>query len=147
ESLIVAHTFAAANLTTQMLKTALPRPDFANGVPDYTGNSLPSGHATVATAAFVAGFLLVVPRGRSPVALIGAIFSATVGVGTFLAGWHRPADMVAAYLGVGIWTVIGGFVIFRVSKQWNVISPRSRAQYVGIAEIILWFIAVIGLGG
>lgn len=146
-SLIVALTFAAANMTTQMLKTALHRPDFANGVPYYTGNSLPSGHATVATAAFVAVFLLVAPRWRSTVALIGAIFSATIGVATFLDGWHRPADMVAAYLVVGIWTLIGGFVIFRVSKQWNVISPRSRAQYVGIAEIILWFIAVIGLGG
>src|SRR5699024_8745280 len=98
-------------------------------------------------AAFVAVFLLVAPRWRSTVALIGAIFSATVGVATFLAGWHRPAAMVAAYLVRGIWTLIGGFVIFRVSKEWNVISRRSRAEYVGVAEIILWFIVVIGLGG
>jgi len=146
-SLIVALTFAAANLTTQMLKAALYRPDFSNGVPYYTGNSLPSGHVTVATAAFVAVFLLVAPRWRSTVALIGAIFSATVGIATFLDGWHRPADMVAAYLVVGLWTLIGGLVIFRVSKHWNVISPRSRAQYVGLAEITLWFIAIVGLGG
>src|SRR5699024_12866787 len=30
---------------------------------------------------------------------------------------------------------------------WIVISSRSRRQYVGIADIILSFIAVIGLGG
>src|SRR5699024_7953605 len=40
-SLIVALTFAAANVTTQILKVLLERPDFPNGVPYYTGNSLP----------------------------------------------------------------------------------------------------------
>ena len=97
-SLIVALTFAAANFTTQILKVMLERPELANGVPYYTGNSLPSGHVTFATATFAAVFLLVAPRWRSMVALIGVIFSATVGIATFLDGWHRPGDIVAAYL-------------------------------------------------
>src|SRR5699024_3324380 len=101
-SLIVALTFAAANRTTQMLKTALHRPDFANWEPYYTGNSLPSGHATVATSAFVAVFLLVAPRWRSTVPLIWAMYSATICVATFLYGSNRVARMVAAYLLVGI---------------------------------------------
>ncbi|HEY4557192.1 MAG TPA: phosphatase PAP2 family protein [Enteractinococcus sp.] len=146
-SLIVALTFAAANFTTQALKVLLDRPELANGVPYYTGNSLPSGHVTFAAATFAAMFLLVAPRWRSLVALIGVIFSITVGVATFLDGWHRPADIVAAYLVVGIWTLIGGFVIYRVSSDYNVISPRSRAQYASLSEILLWLFAVIGLGG
>src|SRR5690625_1972086 len=146
-SLIVALTFAAANFTTQVLKALLERPDFPNGVPYYTGNSLPSGHATFATAAFVAMFLLVAPRWRSAVAFIGAIFATVIGVATFLDGWHRPADIIAAYLVVGLWTLIGGLIIFRVSRQWNVISPRSRAQYVSMTEILLWLMAIVGLGG
>src|SRR5690625_5079719 len=137
-SLIVALTFAAANFTTQALKVLLDRPELANGVPYYTGNSLPSGHVTFAAATFAAMFLLVAPRWRSLVALIGVIFSITVGVATFLDGWHRPADIVAAYLVVGIWTLIGGFVIYRVSSDYNVISPRSRAQYASLSEILLW---------
>src|SRR5699024_12369266 len=60
---------------------------------------------------------------------------------------RRASGMVAVDMVVGSWTLIGCFLMFRVSKQWYVFSPRSRAQYVGIAEIILWFIAVIGLGG
>lgn len=146
-SLIVALTFAAANLTTQALKVILDRPELANGVPYYTGNSLPSGHVTFATAAAAAVFLLVAPRWRSLVALIGAIFSATVGVATFLDGWHRPADIVAAYLIVGLWTLIGGFIVYRVSVDYNVISPRSRANRASLSELLLWLTALVALGG
>lgn len=146
-SLIVALTFGAANLTTQALKTVLERPDLPNGVPYYTGNSLPSGHATFATAAFIAVFLLVAPRWRSAVALIGTIFAATIGIATFLDGWHRPADIVAAYLVVGIWTLIGGLVVFKLSSPWNIISPRSQAQHISLSEILLWLMAIGGLGG
>ncbi|OAV59197.1 hypothetical protein A6F49_15035 [Enteractinococcus helveticum] len=146
-SLIVALTFAAANFTTQVLKILLDRPELANGVPYYTGNSLPSGHVTFATATFAAVFLLVAPRWRSTVGLVGMIFSATVGVATFLDGWHRPADIVAAYLVVGLWTLIGGFIIYRVSADYNVISARSRAKHASLSEILLWLLAVIGIGG
>lgn len=146
-SLIVALTFAAANFTTQVLKLVLERPELANGVPYYTGNSLPSGHVTFATAAIAAVFLLVAPRWRSLAALIGVAFSATVGIATFLDGWHRPADIVAAYLVVGAWTLVGGFVIYRVSAEYNVISPRSRAQYASLSEIVLWLLALVALAG
>ena len=146
-SLIVALTFAAANFTTQVLKVLLERPELANGVPYYTGNSLPSGHVTFATATAVAVFLLVAPRWRSLVAMLGMIFSATVGVATFLDGWHRPADIVAAYLVVGLWTIVGGWVVYRVSRDYNMISPRSRALRVSLSEILLWLLAIAGLGG
>ena len=146
-SLIVALTFAAANFTTQVLKLVLERPELANGVPYYTGNSLPSGHVTFATAAIAAVFLLVAPRWRSLAALIGVAFSATVGIATFLDGWHRPADIVAAYLVVGAWTLVGGFVIYRVPAEYNVISPRSRAQYASLSEIVLWLLALVALAG
>src|SRR5690625_371592 len=146
-SLIVALTFAAANLTTQVLKVVLDRPELANGVPYYTGNSLPSGHVTFASATAAAVFLLVAPRWRSLVALVGMVFSATVGVATFLDGWHRPADIVAAYLVVGLWTIVGGWVVYRVSRDYNMISPRSRALRVSLSEILLWLLAIAGLGG
>src|SRR5690625_1994056 len=146
-SLIVALTFAAANLTTQVLKVVLDRPELANGVPYYTGNSLPSGHVTFASATAAAVFLLVAPRWRSLVALVGMVFSATVGVATFLDGWHRPADIVAAYLVVGLWTLLGGFVIYRGSVDDNVISPRSRANRAALSELLLWLAALAGLGG
>src|SRR5690625_7103305 len=49
-SLIVALTFAAATFPTQELKVLLERPELANGVPYYTGNSRPSGHRNISPA-------------------------------------------------------------------------------------------------
>jgi membrane-associated phospholipid phosphatase len=82
-----------ANLATQLLKhQILSRPELGYG--DL--NSLPSGHTTVAASITMAA-LLVVPRGaRWLVAVAGSVSVAVTGVGTVVAGWHRPADVVAA---------------------------------------------------
>src|SRR5699024_12274896 len=74
-------------------------------------------------------------------------FATVIGLSTLLYGWHRPADISAAYLVVGLWTLIGGFIIYRESPQWNVISPRSNAQYASMPEVVLWLMGFIGLGG
>ncbi|MEU2029653.1 hypothetical protein ABZ787_11860, partial [Micrococcus luteus] len=57
--LLALLVLAGSNLTTQLLKAALPRPEHADGVPWSGGNSLPSGHMTLATGAAVAALLLV----------------------------------------------------------------------------------------
>ncbi len=102
-----------ANVTTQILKTGiLDRPDLV-GPPDPLGvmNSFPSGHSTVAMSLAVA-FVLVVPTAARPVAAIGGLVYATlVGAGTVTAGWHRPSDVVAAYLIVMAWAGISAAVL------------------------------------
>lgn len=126
-SLLAALAFGAANLTTQVLKNwVLVRPDLDNGVPYYTGNSLPSGHTTFAAAAVVAVFLMVAPRWRPLTAAVGALFATAVGAGTFIETWHRPADMVAAYLVAAFWGLAAGFVILRTGADWNTRGTRSR---------------------
>ena len=102
----VAVLVAGANLTTQLLKhRVLERADL--GVfTDRPGNSLPSGHTTVAASVSI-GLLLVVPRRARPaVALLGATYTALTGVSTLVGGWHRPSDVVAALLVVLIWTAL-----------------------------------------
>ncbi|QCU77393.1 phosphatase PAP2 family protein [Citricoccus sp. SGAir0253] len=124
-SAVAAAGFAAANLTTQLLKSVvLVRPDLDNGVPYYTGNSMPSGHTTFAAAAAVAVFLLVAPRWRPLTAALGAVFATAVGAGTFVEAWHRPADMAAAYLVAAFWGFAAGFVVLRTGADWN---TRGRA--------------------
>jgi len=126
-SLIAAASFAAANLTTQLLKNVLlVRPELDNGVPCYTGNSLPSGHTTFAAAAAVAVFLVVAPRWRPATAAMGALFSTVVGAGAFIETWHRPADMVAAYLVAAFWGLAGGYAILRTGAEWNTLTPKSQ---------------------
>lgn len=95
EGILALLAALAANLAAQYLKhNVFVRPD--TGL-DWTGPaSLPSGHTTLA-ASCAAALLLVVPAwARGPLAIIGAGWTAAVGLGTIAAGWHRPADIVAA---------------------------------------------------
>lgn len=118
-AVIALGTIAGANLTTQVLKNLLfDRPD--RGVPTLDFNSLPSGHTTLAASAAAAIFLVVTPRWRPLAAAGGGTYSVLAGAATFINLWHRPADVVAAFLVVGAWTVLGGLLIMRTGNHWNV---------------------------
>lgn len=106
-----------SNVTTQVVKHGLlERPDLGYGV----HNSLPSGHVTVVVSV-VAALLIVVPSGaRAPVAGLGTFASGLTGLSTIVAGWHRPADVVAALLVVLTWCAIA--VVIHGGRR-----ARSRA--------------------
>ncbi len=96
-----------ANITTQILKKEiLERPDFGLGV----HNSLPSGHVTVVAAATAALLLVIGPMLRATMAGIGTLATALTGLSTIVAGWHRPADVIAALLIVLGWCAFGALV-------------------------------------
>lgn len=118
---------AGANVTTQLLKYGLNRPDFGlDPERDGVGNSLPSGHATVAASVAVA-LMLVLPRKvRAVGAFIGAGYAAVAGVATLSAGWHRPSDAVAAYLVVGVWAALAGLVLLITQREQAEVAPATR---------------------
>nr|WP_218847252.1 phosphatase PAP2 family protein [Psychromicrobium silvestre] len=110
---------AAANATTQLFKIALPeRPD--QGVATLNFNSLPSGHSTLAASAAAAVFLVCSPRWRPFAAFAGGSFAIISGISTFINQWHRPADVLAAYLVVALWSSLAGWAIMRQGRAWNV---------------------------
>ncbi|WP_035750221.1 phosphatase PAP2 family protein [Arthrobacter sp. 35W] len=116
---IALAAMAAANVSTQLLKTALPdRPDV--GVATLMLNSLPSGHSTLAASAAAAVFLVVSPRWRPAAAFLGGSYAIACGVSTLVNQWHRPSDVVAAFLVVALWTLPAALVIMRTGSQWNV---------------------------
>lgn len=118
-AVIALGTIVGANLTTQLLKNfLLDRPD--RGVPTLDFNSLPSGHTTLAASAAAAIFLVVTPRWRPLAAAVGGTYAVAAGAATFLNLWHRPADVVAAFLVVGAWTLLGGLLTMRFGNAWNV---------------------------
>ncbi|MFG3702507.1 phosphatase PAP2 family protein [Micromonospora sp. NPDC047620] len=130
---------AGANGTTQLLKYGLARPDFGID-PEriYAGNSLPSGHATVAASVAVA-LVLVLPRKvRALGAFLGAGYAAVAGVATLSAGWHRPSDAVAAFLVVGVWAALAGLLLL--------VMQREQAQ-VESADAHRVAATVLGVGG
>lgn len=103
-----AAVILGANLTTQILKeTVLERPDLGLG----TLNSLPSGHTTVVASA-VGAALLVAPGVLRPVvALVGGFATTLTGASTVVAGWHRPADVMAALAISLLWTAVVAAVV------------------------------------
>ena len=117
-AVIAVAVIVASNLTTQLLKNVVfDRPD--RGVATLDFNSLPSGHTTLAASAAAAVFVIVTPRWRPFAAAAGGAYSVLAGAATFINLWHRPADVVAALLVVGTWTLIGGLIIMRTGDQWN----------------------------
>ncbi len=84
---------AGANLTTQVLKNyVFSRPDLGH----WDSNSLPSGHTTVVTSVVLALLLVVPAAGRGLAAFAAAAAITLTGVGTIVAAWHRPSDVVAS---------------------------------------------------
>lgn len=128
-----------ANVSTQLLKHYLVRPDF--GVdPERAaaGNSLPSGHAAVAASVAIALILVLPAKVRVLGAYLGAGYAAIAGVATLSAGWHRPSDAVAAYLVVGVWAAVGGLVLLAFDGQRAEVSTKDAHRPTAV---------LLGLGG
>jgi membrane-associated phospholipid phosphatase len=124
-----------ANVSTWLLKEHLiSRPDLGLvEVAPATLNSLPSGHTT-ATFSAVAALLIVLPAAaRVPTALIGGSFATVTALATMFAGWHRAADAMAAFLVVGVCTMVA------ISLVVTYDSPRPRAS---VRLRLGWWVAV-----
>jgi PAP2 superfamily len=94
----VVAVLGGANVTAQLLKDVLERPNLIGTASYASGNSFPSGTVTLAASL---GFacILVAPRGLRAAVAIGAIaLTAAVGMSTITTGWHRLADVVGATL-------------------------------------------------
>lgn len=132
----------AAIVTTQLLKEVfLSRPDL--GVSAATVTSFPSGHTTTATAAMVVVMLVASPRLRPYVGLVGGLFAAGAGVATYVLGWHRPADVVGAYLVAAFWGLLGGLVLLRREPEANTWSV-GRGAPAPVALMLAWVPGVVG---
>lgn len=81
------------------------------GATDIFNNSFPSGHATVAAAAGFAVFLVSTPRWRPLAAVLGGGFAMLTGILAVISQWHRPSDVVAAFMLVGVCGSLGGAVL------------------------------------
>jgi membrane-associated phospholipid phosphatase len=131
-----------ANLATEVLKRQiLTRPDLGYG----QLNSFPSGHTTVVASITMAA-LLVVPRGaRWLVAVVGSVSVAVTGVGTVVAGWHRPADVVAAlFVSLAVGTAVLAVLTVRHGTQAG--APPARRNLAVVAALPVAAAVFIALG-
>ncbi len=97
-----------ANVTTQLMKMHLSRPDLDG---TEMSNSFPSGH-TAAAASVAFAVILVLPQAlRGAVGLVGFGYVAVIAVATVWAEWHRPSDTLAALMITLIWAAVAVFFI------------------------------------
>lgn len=140
-----------SNLTTQLLKQNLLELPFDDPLPAVS-NSLPSGHTTVAASLAVAVLFTVSRRWRPLTAVLGLAYAAIVGITTVIGQWHRPSDVIAAYLVVAAWAAIVCVIISLDGKEvfvaqqdksgWDSGRPASRA----ITTTAAMFVAVALIG-
>lgn len=114
---------AGANITTQVLKhVVLERPNLGY----ESTNTLPSGHTTVVTSLALAA-LLVAPRAwRFVVSLAAATALAVTGVGTVVANWHRPSDVIAAFAVSLCWAALVLAALTRHTVAHQSVTPPGR---------------------
>jgi membrane-associated phospholipid phosphatase len=139
--LIAVAMVAGANASTQILKhLVFERPHLGHG---WT-NSLPSGHATVVMSLALAA-LLVAPRSWRGVVSVGAAVAVAVaGVGTVVANWHRPSDVVAAFAVCLTWGALGLAVVSLRPQPAEPFAPRAHlfALLTGLALAAAVFLEV-----
>jgi membrane-associated phospholipid phosphatase len=146
-SVIVGAIFSAEALK----RVVLTRPALLGG-PDPFGmqNSLPSGHATVAMALAMALLLAVPSLSRRRMAVITGAYAIAIGSAAITAGWHRPSDVVAAYLLATVWASAAATRLV-ASPCSPVREPGNRHRAVALnggssaRGIILLAIALGGL--
>lgn len=134
----VGGVIVGSNVTTQLLKHVLERPDFVNEANVFTFNSLPSGHTTVATSLAAALVLAVPPRVRPFAANIGALYATGIASMTLAAGWHRPSDAIAAFAVVGAWA-FGMAAALVALRGTDIVQNRASIPVLaaGLALVLL----------
>lgn len=84
-------------LVVQVLKRfVLVRPHLVEVTGDYAGNSLPSGHTTIAMTVLFAALIVTPYRWRGVVLFFLLPWAVGIGQYTLTAKWHRLSDTLAA---------------------------------------------------
>ena len=136
-----------ANVTTQVLQRVIDRPQVGVDLERAAaGNSLPSGHTTIAASVAVA-LMLVLPAGiRGAGGILGALLAAVAGVATLSAGWHRPSDAAAALLVVGVWACAAGLFIVVAQRSHGGVDYGRPNRFTVCALTVVGLVLLVGAG-
>ena len=125
-----------ANISTQLLKDVVLERSLLDVI---APNSLPSGHTTVVASA-VGALLLVSPAAlRLLVVVAGAFAVMATGASTIVAGWHRPADIVAALAVCLAWTAVGAIM---AGGSHRTTSGVGLASLAGAGAALMLLVAI-----
>ena len=138
-----------ANVSTQVVKAAIDRPDLIAGGPPDPG-AFPSGHATVAMSLAMALVLVSPPLVRWTAALAGCAYAGGVGIAVIALGWHRPSEVLGAYLMAVAWAALVAAVLAAAPGARGLTADarrdgRARARAALAAALGLAFVALVAV--
>src|SRR5699024_2622920 len=117
----------------------LPRPELVEVTGDYTHNSFPSGHTTIAMTVLVAVLLVVPYRWRGWAMLVVMTWAVSIGAYTTTAKWHRFSDTLGADLGALIVGSIAAIILLRPGLV------RATAQRLKLRVVYVVLMAIGGM--
>lgn len=109
-----------SNVSTQILKTALARPNL--GVGHALANSFPSGHVTLVASIALVLVASVPPAWKTLVGVLGWVATTAVGIIVMGLGWHRFSDVVGAILIAFI------FAMLALPAEWDPHQHPGRGR-------------------
>lgn len=154
-ALTAAVVIGGSIATTELLKrVVLDRPNLLDLTdPSQQLNWFPSGHSTVAMSLAIGLVLVVAEEYRPVAALAGLVYATLVGAGTVTVGWHRPSDVLGAYLVVMVWAgaVVAALLLTEgaVRDRLPAIARRlpSLTPFLAGAGVGLLLGALFGISG
>jgi hypothetical protein len=138
-----------ANLITQAIKAAFDRPDLVHGGVDP--GAFPSGHTTVATSLAMGLVLVVPPALRWAAAIAGGAYAIGVGIAVIALEWHRPSEVVAAYLVTVGWSCLVAAAVAspagggELAVREHTSRRLARLLQMAGAALALAFLAVVAV--
>jgi hypothetical protein len=131
----VLSVLGGANLTAQLLKDVLERPNLIGNATYAVGNSFPSGTVALAASIGFASVLVAPRRLRTAVAAAAAVLIAAVGGATITTGWHRLADVLGSVLISLAWAALVTAALVRAQgwmprRTWG---PGAGGRVTSIA--------------
>lgn len=122
-------------------KKWLPRPDLDTHIAN-PANSSPSGHSIAAMAASIVLIMAVPLAWRWVASIIGALFSICVGMSVVIGGWHRPSDVVVAFL------FVSGVALVTMAFTRNSGMDRPGARHSSpVLQVIETIMITLGVAG
>ncbi len=150
--------FAGQVVTQGLKRFLLVRPELVDVTGDFKGNSLPSGHTTIAMTVLFAALIVVPYRWRGLAMFLTLSWATGIGAYTLTAKWHRLSDTIAAdavALGLAClaswWLARRGLVRPYDGKRYvpRVVFVVLTCLYVAgwlVLGGILWGVPLVGEG-
>ncbi len=134
-------------ITQGLKRFVLPRPELVDVSPDFTQNSFPSGHTTIAMTVLFAIFIVVPRRWRGVAALIVLFWAIGIGAYTTTAKWHRFSDTLGADAVALICACLASWWLMRRGSVRFTTGPVRRSRAILVGLLTLWTALPLVLGG